>query len=186
MTAPVPLIKNIENRFIRQEALPEVAVDHRLPARVAPALALPALPPAVPETVHDVRAVAVEVHPAAAFDGRQRLDGGGQLHALVGGPGLRTGDDALAPILDDDRRPAPGPGVARAGAVGVDGDVGPGQRGSSCQWRKRPQLSQVDSSVPLRSSWRAWGRMAMRQPPQIAPLTTGTTATPARARAMRS
>src|SRR5204863_4249202 len=123
---------------LREQPLPQVTVDDGLLAGVQPAGALPALPPAVAKAVHDVGAVAVEVDSAPAVDGRETFDGGGELHALVGGPWLGAGDAALVLAVGDDRRPAAGAGIAGARAVRIDDHVrrgrGVGQT-YSCQYR---------------------------------------------------
>ncbi len=64
------------------QRLPEVAVGHRLLLRVHPAAPDPALPPAVPEAVDDVGRVAADLERPA--QGPYRLQGCGELHALVG------------------------------------------------------------------------------------------------------
>lgn len=127
---------------LRDQRLPEVAVGHRLAVVRPPAVPLPALPPAVAEAVHDVGAVAVDVHAAAAGHGAEPLDGGRELHALVGAARVAARDHALGGAVADDGGPAARSGVTGAGAVRVDDDVGhrggtaarrSGQAGQSCQ-----------------------------------------------------
>src|SRR5262249_57031085 len=65
--------------------------------------------------------------PPVRSDGGETLDGGPELHALVGREGFRPAHEVLAVTLNDDRRPAAGPGIPGAGAVGVDDDVGGGE-----------------------------------------------------------
>ena len=47
-------------------------------------------------------------------------DDGGQLHAVVGGLGVASRQLLLMAVVDQDRAPTPGAGIAAAGAVGVD------------------------------------------------------------------
>src|SRR5215472_4231289 len=106
----------------RDERFPEIAVSDGLVLRVLPAVLLPARVPPFAEAIHDVGAVAVHGHAAAARDRAKSLDHGAQLHALVGGGGLAAGDLTLSTAVDNDGAPPAGPGVARAGAVAVDDD----------------------------------------------------------------
>src|SRR5262249_55275077 len=98
------------------EGLPEVAVLDRLLLRVLPAVLAPALVPLVPEAIDEVRAVAVKIHAPATLERAQALDGGAQLHALVGGPFLAARQLPLVAAVDHDGGPASGAGIARAGA----------------------------------------------------------------------
>src|SRR5258705_7219479 len=61
------------------QALPQIAVGDRLLAGAQPAVALPLLPPAVAEAVHDVGAVGVDVDLAAVRNAPHRLHGAQQL-----------------------------------------------------------------------------------------------------------
>src|SRR5947207_2950533 len=114
---------------LHDEAFPEVAVRHRLLARAEPAVPFPALPPAVAEAVHDVGGIGVERDLDRAGNRREPLDGGAQLHALIGGVGLEAREGALVAAVEDERRPAPRTGVAAAGAVRVERR----RQGVSCQ-----------------------------------------------------
>src|SRR5262249_53451409 len=105
-----------------EQALPEIAVLDGLLLRVPPAVGAPALVPTIAEAVDEIGAVAVQRDEATAGHGAQALEGGAELHALVGGGGLAAGDLALGAAVDDDGAPAARPGVAQAGAVGVDRD----------------------------------------------------------------
>src|SRR6266581_4188228 len=114
-----------------QQRLPEIAVLNRLLLRVAPAVGAPAEIPLVAEAVHNIRAVAVDCHGAAAGESAQALDGTGQLHALVGRVGFAAGQLDLVAVVDEDGGPAAGAGVTAAGAVGVDLDRGGASHGPS-------------------------------------------------------
>src|SRR5262245_7293094 len=106
-----------------EDPLPEIAIGHGLLLTVAPAVLLPALPPALEKAVDDVSAVRMDVNPPAPGNRRQPFGDSLELHALIGGVGGAAGDHALLVAVHDDRGPAAGPGIARARAVGVDGDV---------------------------------------------------------------
>src|SRR5213083_1887758 len=123
-----------------EQPLPEIPVGDGLLLPVLPAGLLPALPPTLAEAIHDVGAVRVEVDAPPPGDRGEPLDSGGELHALVRRVRLGAADDTLLAGVEDDRRPATGPRVSGAGAVGVEDDVGrgrsPGRRSGqadSCQ-----------------------------------------------------
>src|SRR6202023_4347030 len=103
--------------------LPEVDVLDRLLVRGAPAVLLPAMDPAG-DALTDILAVGVEIDGARLLQGFERRDRRHQLHAVVGGMRLA----ALQFLFDiaefQDRAPAARTGIARASAVGVDGDRG--------------------------------------------------------------
>ena len=105
------------------EALPQFDVLDRLLVGGAPAVLLPAVDPAG-DALPDILAVGVEIDRAGLLQRFQRRDRRHQLHAVVGGVRLA----ALQFLLDiaefQDRAPAAGPGIARAGAVGVNDDRG--------------------------------------------------------------
>ena len=102
--------------------LPEVAVLDRLLLGVLPAVPEPALVPLVPKAIDDVRAIAVDADATRVVQRAQALEGAADLHALIGRAGLRAGQLALLIAVDDDGRPAAGPGIARARAIAVDRD----------------------------------------------------------------
>src|SRR5438477_1885801 len=114
-----------------QQRLPEISVLDGLLLRVAPAVGAPAEIPLVAEAVHNVRAVAVDGHGAAAGEGAQALDGTGQLHALVGRVGFAAGQLDLVCRLLLEKKKTAGAGIAAAGAVGVDLDRGGASHGPS-------------------------------------------------------
>src|SRR5262245_13774783 len=97
------------------QRLPQVPVGDRLLGRIGPAPPQPALPPAVPEAVHDVGGVADDVQVAGGM-GPHGLQHGVDLHALVGAVGLvpaGVGAVGLGP------GPASRPGVPQARAIRV-------------------------------------------------------------------
>src|SRR5438132_6055149 len=98
-----------------EQALPEIAVLDGLLLGVAPAVGTPAEIPLVAEAVHDIRAVAVDGHGAAAGEGAQALDGTGQLHALVGRVGFAAGQLDLVCRLLLEKKKTAGAGVTAAG-----------------------------------------------------------------------
>src|SRR5215204_4260279 len=101
------------------EGAPEVLVLDRLPVGGLPAPRLPALDPRG-DAEPDVLRVGVEIDGARARQRLERLDRGGELHAVVGGQRLAAGELLLAAFEQEQRRPAARPRIPRAGAVGVD------------------------------------------------------------------
>ena len=75
------------------------------------------------DAVHDIFAVGVEIDRAGLLQRLQRRDRGHQLHAVVGRLGLAAGQFLGRAVVAQDRAPAAGPGIARAGAVGEDFDA---------------------------------------------------------------
>src|SRR5690606_14532875 len=101
------------------EAAPEVFVLHRLLVGSLPAAGLPALHPLGDALAHILR-IGEEVDRARALQGFQRHDGRHQLHAVVGGFGLAAGELLLLALVDEERTPAAGARIARAGTVRID------------------------------------------------------------------
>src|SRR5215207_8071672 len=101
------------------EGAPEVLVLDRLPVGGLPAPRLPALDPRG-DAEPDVLRVGVEIDGARARQRLERLDRGGELHAVVGGQRLAAGELLLAALEQEQRGPAARPRIPRAGAVGVD------------------------------------------------------------------
>src|SRR5580658_2573631 len=89
--APVHLVT--QARLV--EAPPQVLVLDRALAHRAPAARLPERQPLGDAGLH-VLAVGVQLDPAGALQRLQRLDGRGELHAVVGGGRLAAPDLALA------------------------------------------------------------------------------------------
>src|SRR5882724_411842 len=101
------------------ELLPQVDVLDGLLVGGAPAAPLPVGQPFA-DTFLDVLRVGVDLYGAGVLERFQRPDHRGQLHAVVGGVLLSSEDLLLASSVSEDRAPAPGAGIALAGAVGVD------------------------------------------------------------------
>ena len=105
-----------------QQPFPKVGVQGGLFVSLYPALGLPGLGPALFQRVDDVFGVGVKLHQTGLFQGFQRRNDPGQLHAVVGGVLLAAGKLLLKFSRLENDPPASGAGVARAGPVGVDGD----------------------------------------------------------------
>jgi hypothetical protein len=87
-----------------------------------PAFALPLEGLALGHGFHDVSGIAVEGDLAGLFEGLERLDGGGDFHAVVGGLAVAAGEFAAVGAENEDDAVAAGAGVGRDAAVGVEGD----------------------------------------------------------------
>src|SRR2546421_3580132 len=98
------------------QRLPQVLVGDGLPPSVAPALSQPGLPPPLSEAVNHVGRVAHHLH--RRLHRSQRLEGGGDLHALVGCHRFGPAGEAAS---GDGPGPSSGARVPDAGAVGVHG-----------------------------------------------------------------
>jgi len=103
----------------RVEPLPQVTVLDRVAAGRLPATAYPVLHP-LGDALADVLRVGMEDDRARLGQGFQRHDRAHQLHAVVGGGWVAAGNLALAAIAAQQCAPATGPGIAEAGAIGVD------------------------------------------------------------------
>src|SRR5690606_33866730 len=105
-----------------QQALPQVAVLHRLPGGRAPAVPLPALEPTVGERLLQVLAVGHERDAAGPLQRLEGAHGGRELHAVVRRAGLEAGGAAPVAAGDEEVRPsaAARAGVARPVGVGHD------------------------------------------------------------------
>ena len=101
------------------EALPQLGVLHRLLVGGPPAVPLPAVDPGGDAVLH-VLAVGVQLDAARPLQRFERRDRRHQLHAVVGGRRLRRRRSPCGVAVAQDRAPAAGAGIARAGAVGVD------------------------------------------------------------------
>src|SRR6266404_2256528 len=99
------------------EPLPQIDILDRLLVRGAPAVLLPAMDPAG-DALADILAVGGEVDHAGFLERFQRRDRRHQFHAVVGGVRLAALQFLLGVAEFQDRAPAAGAGIARAGAVG--------------------------------------------------------------------
>src|SRR5579859_4914836 len=113
--APVDLVP--QPRLV--EPPPEVLVLDRSLAHGAPAPGLPQREP-LGDAVPDVLAVGVQLDVTGALEDLQGLDGGLQLHAVVGGLRLAAPALALVALEHQQRAPAARAGIAAAGTVRVD------------------------------------------------------------------
>ena len=115
--APLNAVPRLADEVI--ELLPKLDVLHRLLARRAPALGFPAMDPFSNALAH-VLAVQVQRDGAGALQGREGLDHGLHLYAVIGrvqGPAPQLFFNAAGA---QQHAPAPGPRDALAGAVGVN------------------------------------------------------------------
>ena len=101
---------------------PEVDVEHRLFIASFPAIPFPGMYPSRDAVLH-IFGIGHNFNFARLFDGTQALDGGSQLHAVVGGQGSTA--EYLAPIgsVAQDGSPAAGAGVAQTGTVSDELDL---------------------------------------------------------------
>jgi hypothetical protein len=123
VVTPHPTPHHIVARRGFVESAPQLAILHRLLVGRLPAVLFPARQP-LGETVHDIAGIGVEHDGAGLLQRFQRLDGGHQLHAVVGGHALAAEDLLLVRAGAQDRTPAARPGIAAACAVGKDLDGG--------------------------------------------------------------
>ena len=101
------------------DRFPQVAVGYWLAFRVEPVVVEPFFPPAVPEAVHQVGGVADDLQ--RAFEFLYGVEGGGQLHPLVGAALLRA---APVPTAGDHPPPSARTGVTGTSSIRVnDGAV---------------------------------------------------------------
>src|ERR1051326_424009 len=117
---PMPMHFMVPQR--RVEPLPQVDVADRLLVGGAPAVLLPGVD-AFGDAAAQVLAVGIELDDARAFERLERRNGGGELHAVVGGMRLGALELALVPVPGEHCAPAARPRVAGAGAVGVNDHV---------------------------------------------------------------
>src|SRR5260370_30621616 len=117
---PVPIYFVALER--RVEPLPQVDVDDRLLAGGAPAVVFPDMDPFGDAAVH-ILAVGIKLDDARTLERLERRDGGGELHAIVGRMRLAALELALMAVPGEHRAPAAGPGIFRAGAVGMNDHV---------------------------------------------------------------
>src|SRR5690242_14636161 len=105
----------------RIELAPQLCVLHRLAIARAPAVAFPAVDPAL-DAVLDVLRVEIELDVARALQRLERANDGGELHAVVGRVPLAAVELLLAAVEDQERSPPARTRIALARAVGVDDD----------------------------------------------------------------
>jgi hypothetical protein len=118
---PVPADVVLAERCI--EPFPEIHVLHRLLVGGPPAVAFPAVDPLRDAVMH-IFAVGVQFDRAWLLQCLERGNRRHQLHAVVGGMSLAAAQLLLVIAKGQDRAPAARTRIARAGAIGVDYDVG--------------------------------------------------------------
>ena len=100
-----------------QKCLPQVGVEGRGFVTFFPAAGAPALCPSLGDGIDHVFGIGVEGDLAGLFEGLQRLDGGGQLHAVVGGFPLASAHFLFVLTVDENCAPAALSGISAACAV---------------------------------------------------------------------
>jgi hypothetical protein len=103
------------------QALPQLAVLHRITAGGLPVLADPAGHPLGQALPHVLR-IGIEHDVARLGQRLQPGNGRHQLHPVVGGVRFAATQFALVALVAQQRSPAAGAGIAEAGSVGVDFD----------------------------------------------------------------
>src|SRR5882724_5927531 len=101
---------------------PEVDVEHRLLIASFPLIAFPGVDP-LRDAVLDIFGIGHDFDFARLFDGAQTLDGGRQLHAVVGGQRFAAEYLASAGFVAQEGSPAAGARVAQTGAVSDELDL---------------------------------------------------------------
>ena len=127
--APVDRVAAIAHELV--QPLPQVDVFHRLFGCSAPTLGLPSGQP-LGDSLEHVLAVQVQRQGAWPLQGLQSLNNGLQFHPVVGGTQGPPEQFFFGLSGDQEDTPPAGPGIALAGAVGVDLDR---IQKSSCELR---------------------------------------------------
>ena len=116
---PLPVNLVLVRRFVK--ALPQILVLHRFLVRGFPTAAFPVGEPFGDAFFH-VLGIGRERDLARTLERFERLDRGHEFHAVVGGLALGAVEFLLVIVLEQDRAPAPGSGIATASAVSEDRD----------------------------------------------------------------
>ena len=103
------------------EGLPEVLVHNGLFGGGHPSAALPIVDPGG-DAVFEVFGVRDYFDFAVFLEGAEALDGGGELHTVVGGVGREAAELFLVLVVAEDGGPAAATGIPEAGAVGNELD----------------------------------------------------------------
>ena len=101
----------------RQQLLPQVNVEGRLLVGLYPALFLPAVYPALCDTIDYVLAVGGEYDPAGLFQRGKPRDNAEELHSVVGGGSVAAGKLLFHGAEAEHHSVAAGTRIAAAGAV---------------------------------------------------------------------
>ena len=123
---PYPYELHLVAIHLGQKGVPQLRVEGGGLVPLDPALCLPGAGPTLGDAVNDVLGIRGQGHLTRLLEGGQGGDDGGQLHAVVGGFGVSARKLLLPTVVDQDGAPASGAGIAAAGAVGVDLDLGHG------------------------------------------------------------
>src|SRR5215471_9479599 len=99
------------------ERFPQILVDDGFFSGRHPAFALPAVNPSS-DAVLQIFGIGDDLHFAAFAEGVKALDGGGQLHAIVGRVGLAAPQLLFVVAIAENRRPPARTRIAEAGAIG--------------------------------------------------------------------
>ena len=100
-----------------QEPLPQVNIEGRLLVGLYPALFLPAVYPALGDTVYHVLAVGGEYHLTWLFQGGKSRYNAEELHSVVGGGAVAAGKFLFYTAESEHHSVAAGTRIAAAGAV---------------------------------------------------------------------
>ena len=103
-----------------QQFVPEIGVQRRFLVALHPAAGLPALGPALFQSVDHILGVRPEIHDAGLLQNGEGLNHGSQLHAVVGGIGFAAGEFPLVGTVHEDGAPTARTGIAAAGSVGIN------------------------------------------------------------------
>src|SRR5690606_13999765 len=114
--APDPVPGDLVAAGRRLQPPPEFLVLDRLLVGGAPATSLPVRQP-LGDALADILGIGGELDPARPLQALQCPDGRHQLHAVVGGLRLGTGQGLLPALVPQQRAPATGAGIAAAGAI---------------------------------------------------------------------
>src|SRR5437773_5696302 len=101
------------------ELPPQVLVLHRLLVRGAPTAALPVVQPIADAFLHVLR-IGVDLDMAGVLEQLQRPYDRRELHAIVGRLRLTAEQLPFLAVHPHNGAPASGPGIALAGAIGID------------------------------------------------------------------
>src|SRR5579871_1255165 len=135
------------------EPLPQFGVLDRLLVRSTPAVFLPAENPSR-DALPDILAVGIEIDDAGFFQRFQRRNRRHQFHPVVGGVNLESGELLFDVAEPQDRAPAARTGITRAGAVGMDDDMG--RRTQSAVPEASTPYSRIEDTLWWKRSLRAY------------------------------
>src|SRR5699024_5779228 len=117
---PVPV--DVVARAGRIQTLPQVGVLDRLSGGRFPAIALPAGQP-LRHALAQVIGIGMQFHVAGTLERIEGLDGGGQLHPIVGGQRLAAMQLTHVVATTKQCAPTARPGIAATGTIGINNHV---------------------------------------------------------------